>query len=270
VYTSHVDNQSASKTYTIGQLAALAGITVRTLHHYDHIGLLSPGSRDENGYRRYNFSDLLLLQQILFFKELDFPLKEIKNILNNPTTDPLVLLQQHQKNLEMRIDRLKILEKTLQKTIQTYMKKETMPLTDAELYEGFSEEKISRYNREVREIYNPQLVDKVDKKVRNMSKTQWKKIQQEGAHIAQNLATLMNHDPTDPEVQSWIARQHTWIENFYPAPADVFQGLGELYATDPEFRAFYDHYKPGLADFMREAMQLYAETVQNKNSPNLD
>ena len=256
-----MNNNDKEKTYLIGELADLAGISIRTLHHYDHVDLLKPSRRDENGYRQYGFKDLLVLQQILFFKELDFPLKQIKRILHNPQTDFLALLHQHKQSLEHRIKRLKTLLATLDKTIQNYTMEDAMPLTDAELYEGFSQEQIDRYHREVRLNYDPQFVDQVDRRVRQMSKSQWEAIKQEGELIAQNLTQLMDRDPREHTVQAWIKRQHAWIENFYPASADVFKGLGEMYATHPEFRAYYDGYARGLADFLKKAINHYAETI---------
>jgi len=141
-----------------------------------------------------------------------------------------------------------------------------MPLSDSELYKGFSKEKIERYNREVRESYDPEIVSRVNRKVRNLSKEQWRTLKQEGVEIAIGLATLMNREPADSDVQALIARQHTWIENFYPADAEVFRGLGAMYTTNPEFRAHYDQFAPSLADFLHKAMEHYAGTVlENKN-----
>ncbi len=136
-----------------------------------------------------------------------------------------------------------------------------MPLSDKELYEGFSNKKIEQYNREVREKYDPEDVKKVDHKVRSMSREQWSAVKEEGGAIAAELAKLINRTPSDPEVQALIARQHAWIENFYPASAEVFRGLGDLYTTHEEFHAFYDHFAPNLADFMQKAMQIYSDTV---------
>jgi len=136
-----------------------------------------------------------------------------------------------------------------------------MPLTDSELYEGLNIEKFERYSREVRDTYDPEIVRRVDRKVRNLSKAQWQAVQQEGAEIAKGLSKLMDREPADPDVQALIARQHAWIENFYPADADVFRGLGDLYTTNTEFRAHYDQYAPGLADFMCNAMAHYSKTV---------
>ncbi len=253
-------------TYTIGELAKLAGVSVRTLRHYDQIGLLKPKSRDDNDYRQYGFGDLLRLQQILFFRELDVPLNKIKAILDDPQLDRVALLKKHHQNLALQIERLESLQATIKKTIHNLQEEDDMPLTDAELYEGFSKEKIEEYNQEVRQTYDPKVVKEVDRKVRNMSKAQWQDIKDEGGAIAASLAKLIDRDPADPSVQALIARQHAWIENFFPAPAEVFRGLGELYATHEEFRAFYDRFAPGLADFMREAMNHFADTKLTENT----
>lgn len=254
------------RTYSIGDLANIADVSTRTLRYYDQIGLLDPGFREENNYRTYTFDNMLRLQQIMFFRELDIPLRQIKNILENPETNPRELLKAHYENLERQIKRLKTLQITIQKTIKNLDKENIMPMTDEELYEGFSKETIERYNREAREKYGSERFEQVDRKVRGMSKAHWEKVKEEGGKIAQSLAKFMDRDPKDPEVQVLIARQHAWIENFYAAPADLFRNLGDMYANHPEFRAFYDQYGIGLAEFMRDAMRLYADTVLAENS----
>ncbi len=252
-----------NKTYAVGELAALAGVTIRTLRYYDRINLLNPTRREDNNYRVYDFSDLLRLQQILFFRELDVPLNQIRHILNDPETDPAALLEQHHENIRLKIERLKRLQNTLKKTIQNQKKEGQMPLTDLELYEGFDQTTIERYTREVSEQYDPQTVSEVNRKIRGLSKTEWKSIQEEGAEIVETLSGLMDRTPSDPDVQTLIARQHAWIENFYSVTAEIFLGLADLYAENPEFRAYYDRFATGLSDFMRQAMQIYARTKLN-------
>jgi DNA-binding transcriptional MerR regulator len=251
--------------YNIGALAKLAGISVRTLHYYDQIGLLNPSFRDENDYRLYDFNDLLRLQQILFFRELEVPLKKIKEILDDSREDWIEMLEQHYHHLEKKIDRLEKLQGTIEKTIHNLEEKAKMPLTDAELYEGFSKEKFKRYQREARNAYGHEKVEATNNRLRSMSKAEWNAVKEEGANIAVELGALINRDSADPDVQALIARQHTWIENFYPAPAEVFRSLGDLYANHPEFRANYEQFAPGLADFLQEAMYIYADTILSNN-----
>ena len=243
--------------YTVSQLAKLAGVSVRTLHHYDHLGLLSPSARTPAGYRQYDPGDLFRLQQILFYKELDFPLKQIQAILDDADFDPLAALKKHREMLDQRAERLSCLLVTLDKTILMFME-DGMTLKDEELYEGFSKEQVERYQREAREMYDPAIVAESERRLRKLSKAQWQAVKDEGEAVARELAELADRDPGDPEVQALVDRHHAWIENFYPAPAEVYQGLGGLYASHAEFRAYYDKFRPGLADFMASAMTYYA------------
>ena len=248
------------KTYTVSQLASMAGVSVRTLHHYDHIGLLAPQTRTPAGYRLYGEAEMLRLQQILFFKELDLPLREVRSILHDPDFDQVQALQTHRRMLAARMGRLAQLLRTVDRTIQK-LTEDDMTLTDEELYEGFSKEQIERYKREAREMYDPALVEESERRVGRMSKAQWEALKAEGDEVTRSLAALMDRPPDDAEVQALIARHHAWIEQFYPASAEVYRGLGQLYVGHPEFRAFYDRYQPDLADFMAVAMAHYADEV---------
>lgn len=246
------------KAYTIKQLAKMAGVTVRTLHYYDEIGLLKPTMRSNTGYRQYGQPELLRLQQILFFKELNFPLDKIGRILDDPDFDQIEALQTHRRWLLQQSERLAVLLQTIDKTILKLTEAE-MSLTDEELYEGFTKEQIERYEREVNEQYDPELVAESKRRVGKMSKEQWQAIKADGDEVTRLIASLADREPNDPEVQAAIARHHAWIENFYPASADVYRGLGSLYTGNDEFRQTYDKYRPGLADFMQAAMTYYAD-----------
>jgi DNA-binding transcriptional MerR regulator len=241
----------------------MAGVSVRTLHHYDHIGLLSPQTRTPAGYRLYGEAEMLRLQQILFFKELDLPLSEVRSILHDPSFDQVQALQAHRSMLESQMERLAQLLRTVDRTIHK-LTEGTMTMTDEELYEGFTKEQIERYKREAREMYDPVLVEESERRVARMSKTQWKAVKLEGDEVTRGIAGLMDRAPDDPEVQALIARHHTWIEHFYPASAELYRGLGQLYTGHPEFRATYDRYRPDLADFMAAAMACYADEVLAK------
>lgn len=254
------------KAYTVGQLAKMAGVSVRTLHHYDQIGLLEPSARTEAGYRLYGQQELLRLQQILFFKELDMPLDEVRQILDDPGFDQVTALEHHRLLLQRRMERLTRLLKTIDRTIRRFTE-DDMTLTDEELYEGFTTEQIERYKREAREMYDPALVEESERRVKKMSRAEWKAIGAEGAAVTTGLAALADREPSDAEVQELIARHHAWIENFYPCSAEVYRGLGRGYVEHPEFRAFYEEYGPGLADFVAAAMNHYADRVLDKRGP---
>jgi DNA-binding transcriptional MerR regulator len=169
------------KAYTVGQLARLAGVSVRTLHHYHQIGLLAPAARTDAGYRLYGESELLRLQQILFFKEFDMPLEEVRQILDDPGFDPLTALEGHRQLLQRRMERLDHLLETIDRTIDR-LTEENMTLTDKELYEGFSTEQIERYKRQAREMYDPALVEESERRVKRMSRAQWQAVGDEGSH----------------------------------------------------------------------------------------
>ena len=123
-------------TYSIKQAANLAGVTIRTLQYYDKIGLLSPGKKSANGYRRYQRRELLKLQQILLYKELGISLKDINDVVNNPSFNLLKALEQHKYFLQRRAKHLKTLLRTVDKTIAEVKTSETI-MTDSDIYQGF-------------------------------------------------------------------------------------------------------------------------------------
>src|SRR5207247_1449009 len=129
--------------YTVKQLSDLAGVSVRTLHYYDEIGLLKPECYGANGYRFYGDEALLRLQQILFFKELDFSLDEISEIVSNPGFDMIAALRTHKKALQQRQTKLSRLIRTVDQTIQHLQG--TAKMEQADMFEGFSEEQQEEY-----------------------------------------------------------------------------------------------------------------------------
>lgn len=249
-------HRKAEKHLTVNQVSRIAGVSIKALHHYDATGLLPPSGRSEAGYRLYNRQDLYRLQQILFYRELDFPLKEIKRILDAPGFDLLTALKSHRKELMTRSKQVKELISTIDRTIKRIKGEEKM-VTDRDLYKGFSKEKKERYDKEARALYGNEKVDAVNKRIKGMSKSQWENVQTEAEEINKDLLPLMDHDPQDADVQAIIERHHRWIENFYPAPKEVYEGLADLYTSNPEFRMFFDKHRTGLADFLAEGMRSY-------------
>lgn len=246
--------------YTVRQLADMADITVRTLHHYDALGLLRPAARSAAGYRLYGEADLLRLQQILFFRELGFSLEQIRTIVEDPHFDQVRALEDHRRMLQAQVTRLERLLTTVERTI-THLTEGNMGMTDAELYEGFSQEQIERYKREAREKYGEKIVEESEQRVKGMSKDHWQAINTEGDAATQAIAELAGQgcEPGNPEVQRNIARHYAWIDHFWHPTPESYAGLGRTYAEDPEFRAFYDKYRTDFADFMAAAMAYYSE-----------
>ncbi|MFC2105475.1 MerR family transcriptional regulator [Candidatus Bipolaricaulota bacterium] len=242
------------------QLSTLAGVSVRTLHYYDEIGLLSPAARTESRYRLYGEPELLRLQQVLLYRELEVPLAEIGRILDAPEYDLAGSLRSHRQALVQRMERTHALLVTIDKTLER-ITEDDMNMTDAGLYEGFPQETIDRYKREAREMFDPQLVEASEKRARKMSKAAWAALKAEGEAVNQALAGIIDRDPADSEVQALIARHHATIEPFYHATAEIYCGLGSLYVEHPEFRACYEKYATGLPEFMHQAMTYYADHV---------
>ena len=200
------------------------------------------------------------MQQILFFRELDFALGDIRRFLDDPEFDPLMALEGHRRLLEERVIRIGRLLNTIDRTISKLTENDMdEKVPDEELYAGFTDEQVERYQREVREQYDPALVAESNRRVRNMSKAQWQALQQEGEEVHVALAGLMDKEADDAEVQALIARQYAMVNQYYPVSAEIYQGLGQMYVTNDEFRAFYDKVRPGLADFLQPAMVYYAE-----------
>lgn len=138
-----------------------------------------------------------------------------------------------------------------------------MPLTDEELYEGFTKEQAERYDREARERYDPELVAESQRRLRRMSKEQWKALKAESGEVTVQLADAMDKGPTDPDVRKLIAWHFRVMEKFYPVSWDVYRRLAQLYVEHAEFRAFYERVRPGLAEFMHDAMIHYADEMES-------
>jgi len=240
----------------------MAGVSVRTLHYYDQIGLLEPSSRTQAGYRLYDEDDLLLLQQILFYRELDLPLNRIKATVTDPGFDPVAALSEHRCRLEEKAERIARLLGTIDKTIARLGGEATM-LTDEELWEGFSKKQIKRYSAEVKARWgkSPEYAES-QRRVRSWTKEKLAAIRKTGEGVEGELAAVVKAgkaDPRSPEVQRLIARWAEHIRTFYEPTAEVFAGLGRMYVEHKGFRARYDALAPGLAELMRDAMAVFAD-----------
>jgi MerR family transcriptional regulator, thiopeptide resistance regulator len=243
--------------YTVKQLSRLAGISTRTLRYYDEIGLLKPVRNPSNGYREYDAASLLRLQQILFFREMDFALDDICEIINQPDFDVLNALAVHRQNLLQRVKRLNHLIETVDKTMQ-HLQGETK-MTEGEYYAGFSEAQEQRYTEEARKRYNPELVDESVSRWKSYSKERKNQILQEGSEITRRLAEHLDKDPGEAEVQELVKAWHKNIENFYQCSYEIARGLGQLYVEDPAFRANYEKFDPKMPEFFRDATNIYCE-----------
>ncbi|HEY1031825.1 MAG TPA: MerR family transcriptional regulator [Flavipsychrobacter sp.] len=246
--------------FTVNQLAKISGVSVRTLHHYDAIGLLKPATRTDTGYRYYGREELLRLQQIRFYKELDMPLAQIQEILDDVHFDALAALNGHRAELHRRIARLQTLVQTIDNTIVN-LKTENMNYD--EMYKGFSKEQVAAWEAEVKERWGQDKLDESKRNINAMKKEQLAALKQEGEDINHALVALMGTDPATAEVQALVQRHHDMIMKFYTCPLDVYQKIGELYVSDERYKAHYDAYKEGLAAFLHRGIDVYCRNKMN-------
>jgi DNA-binding transcriptional MerR regulator len=252
--------------YKVKEVADMAGISVRMLHHYDKIGLLRPESVSPAGYRLYTDKDLENLQQVLFFKELEFSLQEIKGIISSPNFDRKHTLKAHQSLLIKKKERLEEIIKTVEKTIQSI--EGGTKMAKKEMFNAFDMSEIekhqAKYAEEARQKYgNSDAYKESKRKTSQYSKEDWAKITAEQDENYKRIAAFIDKDPADPEVQKAIEKNRQHITNyFYNCTPEIFRGLGDLYVNDERFTANIDKYKPGLAKFLREAILIYCDNLK--------
>ena len=191
-----------NRQYSVRQLSRLAGVSVRTLHLYDEMGLLKPARRTEKGYRWYEEKELLRLQQILFYKELDFPLKEIAEILDEPAFDRIRALEGHRKALQGRRQRVDDMLSTIDKTIQ-HLKKETM-LSHEELYRGLPKEQAAGWREEATQKWGKDAVERSEMRLLTMTREDLAALKEAFVENCGRLASMMDKDPADAEVQAAV------------------------------------------------------------------
>lgn len=240
----------------IHEVAMLTGISVRTLHYYDQIGLLHPGEVTETGYRLYDGNDLELLQQILFFRELSFPLKDIKEIIRNPAFDKRKALENHKKLLLLQRSRcddlIALVDRTLKgdgdMSFQEFDKKEMEAMQ-----EQYADEAKEKWGGT--EAYAESI-----NKTAKYSKEDWAKISAEADEIFRCFAKNMEKSPDAPEIQKLVADWQTHItKHYYTCTKEILAGLGQMYVGDERFTQNIDRHGKGLAEFMSRAIAVYCK-----------
>lgn len=231
----------------ISEVAKLTGITVRTLHYYDEIGLLKPSEITEAGYRLYSREDLEILQQILFFRELDFPLSQIKEIMNNPNYDKEEALKKQKELLIQQRQRIEGLIKLIEKRIEG---DNNMSFKEFDMNE--IEENKKKYAKEVKERWGTsKAYEESEKKTSSYNKEKWGDINQETSEIFKGFAELRNSDPGSEEVQELVRRWQKYItDNFYTCTNEILSGLGLMYVEDERFKENLDKNGEGTAKLM--------------------
>ncbi|MEU3222707.1 MerR family transcriptional regulator [Streptomyces sp. NPDC006976] len=246
--------------HSVGQVAGFAGVTVRTLHHYDSIGLLSPSGRSHAGHRRYNDADLDRLQQILFYRELGFPLDEIAALLDDPDADPQKHLRRQHALLSHRIAELQ----RMAAAVETAMEARRMGinLTPEEKFEVFGDKDPEQYAEEAERRWGgTDTYAESQRRAAGYTKEDWQRMKAEVDSWAERYQALMEAgEPATGERAMDMAEEHRlhisgW---FYECGYEMHRCLGEMYVADPRFKAFYESMRPGLAEHLREAIDANA------------
>jgi len=243
--------------YSIKDLADLAGSTTRTLRYYDQLGLLKPARIGENGYRYYDRGNLLTLQQILFYRELDMPLKEIHFLLSRPDFQLLPALRTHQRAVRERILRYQQLLDTIQQTIQSLEGEEEMAAS--EYFNGFDERK---YQAEAEERWGDSPKFKQSRrKWSGYSEDEKERIKRLGGEITQRMVTENPHaKPDDLEVQAAVDEYFQYLNRyFYDCDVAFLRDLADMWVQDPRFAVNYERIREGGAAFVQQAVHLYCD-----------
>jgi DNA-binding transcriptional MerR regulator len=246
--------------YSVGEVSRLAGVTVRTLHHYDEIGLLRPSERTASGYRVYAPADLDRLQRVLCYRELGFGLDEITAILDDPSVDPLDHLRRRHELLSGRIDELRRMVAAIEKTMEA--RKMGIDLEPQELFEVFGDVDPTVHREEAdRRWGDTGAWRESNRRTAAYTKDDWKRAIDELGHVQRGFADAMAAGrPADgPEAMDAAEEHRRHIERwYYPCGHRMHRGLGDVYVDDPRFTANYEELAAGLAPYVRDAIHANA------------
>lgn len=260
-----------AERWTTGEVVRLSGVTSRTLRHYDAIGLLRPAGTTPGGQREYGRAELLRLQQVLVLRELGVGLAAIGEILDaaapgtvpgtagpDPARVQADRLREHRAALLAERDRLDRLARTVAATIESLEGGTAMPAE--EMYEGFDHR---RYEAEARERWGDAAVDRGTRAWEELSADERATHQREGEAVSTGLAALLaaGTPVTDPAVRDLVARHHAWVALFWTPDPEAYRALAAMYVDDPRFAATYDAVAPGLAVYLRDAVDAHADAV---------
>jgi MerR family transcriptional regulator, thiopeptide resistance regulator len=241
--------------YTVKQISTMAGLTPRTLHYYDEIGLLKPTRLGENGYRYYDQEALLRLQQILLYRELNMPLENIRKVLNQPDFEVKSALERHKQAIQRQMINLERLLTTIDNTILHLEGKTEM--SSEQMFDGFSDEQQAEYEKEAMQMYDPAIVKVSNQKWKSYTNEEKKRILEEGKTVYENFVKAMPKGSSSPEAQACVEHWRRHIEYFWLPDDEQLIGLTEGYSSDRRFKDNFDKIHPDLAKFVGEAVKVY-------------
>jgi len=245
---------------TVGEVASLASVSVRTLHHYDDIGLLSPSERSESGYRYYDDDDLAALQQVLFFRELGFGLGDIARIMHDPSFDRLEALRMQRRMLTDKSAQLGHMIDAVEAALDATEGGVTLDAKD--MFEAFGDFDPEEYEKEAEEKWGgTDAYAESMRRTKPYTKQDWVDIKAETEAVNTAMAALMDEGvPADDPRAMDLAEQHRLQidRRFYPCSQEMHVGLGQMYVTDPRFMQNYEKVRAGLAQYMYDAIRANA------------
>ncbi|ABG59570.1 MerR family transcriptional regulator [Cytophaga hutchinsonii] len=255
--------------YSVKKLAQISGVSIRTLHHYDKIGLLKPSVRTEARYRMYGEPELIRLQQILFYKELDFSLQKIAAIMDDPDFNTIDALESHRILMQSRADRISQLLTTIDKTILKLKGK--IMLTDKELYAGLSTEKTESYRTHISDAYGADTLQRSENSLKQLGKSAFVQLKKDFADLYTKLAAQRKENPESVQVQELIAEHYKIIRMFWgtagteDAQYNTYKGLGELYVSNPLYAQVDGKPDEAFARFMKASMYFFVASKLNQS-----
>jgi DNA-binding transcriptional MerR regulator len=245
---------------TVGEVSELAGVTVRTLHHYDEVGVLAPSGRSDAGYRLYSFEDLERLQEILVWRQLGFSLVEIKALLDDPGYDRVTALRRQRSMVDGELERLSAVARALDTALAAI--EDGTKIEERTMFEGFDHE---QYETEARERWgSTEAYRESARRTAGYGEDEWREVRSEAGAITAAFAdALAAGEPADGSVARAVAERHRehiarW---FYECSPELHRGLGEMYVSDPRFTETYERVSPGLARYVRDAIVANAGAV---------
>lgn len=247
-------------SHTVGAVARLAGVTVRTLHHYDEIGLLAPSARSDAGYRRYADADLERLQRILFYRELGFGLDDIKSVISDAGADASAHLRRQHAMLLDRIRRLERMAAAVEKALEA--RTMGINLTPEERFEVFGDFDPDQHTAEVEERWgDTDAYRESQRRVSKYTKADWERMKAESAEPVNRLVVAMQAGQPASATEAMDAaeghRRHI-SQWFYDCTYEIHRGLADMYLADPRFTATYEKIAPGLARYVHDAIKANA------------
>jgi DNA-binding transcriptional MerR regulator len=254
-------NDRKPQFHTVGAIARLTGVSVRTLHHYDDIGLVPPSGRTGAGYRAYSDADVERLHQVLTYRELGFPLEQIATLLDDPSVDAMAHLQEQRKLLSDRIDRLHRMVAAVEDMMNS--KRDGVQLTAEEQTEIFGDNWMGEeYAAEAQERWGDTDAWKQSmERQKSFSKDDWREVKAQGdeVNVAFAAALARGVEPGSAEANELAELHRAGIERFYDCDHALQACIAEMYVADERFTKYYEDIAPGLARFVRDVVVANAE-----------